>query len=59
LVLGPLAMVLGAVARLRGNKVPGFTGQGPTAVTMVLGATITVTQWAGVILMVVYWPWAR
>jgi hypothetical protein len=55
LVLGPASMLLGSLARVRGKRMPGFTGVGLTTATLLLGAVITATQWVGVTLMVVGW----
>lgn len=55
LVLGPVGAVLGAVARARGAKVPGFTAGSAATAAVLLGALITATQWVGVTLMVVGW----
>lgn len=55
LVLGPLAVLVGAFALLRGRKHPGFVGQGAAWAAIVLGAAEAVTQWVGVWLMWVGW----
>jgi hypothetical protein len=55
LVLGPLAVVMAVIARVRGRGVEGFTDRGLTTGAIVLGTLITATQWAGVTLMVVGW----
>jgi hypothetical protein len=55
LVLGPVATVLGAMARIRGDRVPGFSGKGPATVAILLGILIAASQWAGVALMVIGW----
>jgi hypothetical protein len=52
LVLGPVSVVLGAVARARGKDTPGFTEGPPAAAAVLFGALISATQWAGVTLMV-------
>jgi hypothetical protein len=55
LVLGPVAVILGILARTRGQGVSGFTAQGPATVAVFFGILITATQWAGVTLMVIGW----
>jgi hypothetical protein len=55
LVLGPLAIIMGLIARFRGRGVEGFTNGAMTTSAIALGALITATQWAGVTLMVVGW----
>jgi hypothetical protein len=55
LVLGPVAMLLGIVAAIRGNGVPGFTAKGLAILSVLLGAVITACQWTGVVLMVLGW----
>jgi hypothetical protein len=52
LVLGPIAVVLGALARRRARGDPAFTAYGPAAAAVVLGAVVAVTNWVGVALMV-------
>jgi hypothetical protein len=53
LALGPLAVVLGAVAWRRVQSDPDRKGVGPAATAMVLGALVMVTNWVGLALMVV------
>jgi hypothetical protein len=55
LVLGPVGLVLGVVARVRGAKVPEFTAGSAAMAAVLLGALITATQWVGATLMVVGW----
>lgn len=52
LVLGPFAVALGALAKLRGSKASGFTASAAAMVAMLLGSLITITQWVGVTLIV-------
>lgn len=52
LLLGPAAVVLGAVARRRGRADPDFTARGPAAAAVLFGAMTAVTNWAGLALMV-------
>jgi hypothetical protein len=51
LVLGPVALVLGSRARARARTDPDFTAWGPVLASIVLGALVTVTNWVGVVLM--------
>jgi hypothetical protein len=51
LVLGPVSLVLAAVARFRGSKVPGFSHEALATAIVMLAALITATQWAGAALM--------
>ncbi len=51
LVVGPLAAVLGLVARARGRGVAGFTAGAPATAAVILGVLISATQWAGAALM--------
>jgi hypothetical protein len=55
LVLGPVAILLGIIAAIRGNGVPGFTAKGLAVLSVLLGAVITACQWTGVVLMVIGW----
>ena len=55
LVLGPLAALLGAVAHQRGKKDPSFQARAPALAAIVLGLLITVTNWFGVMLMILGW----
>jgi hypothetical protein len=57
LVCGPVGMVLGAAARVRGARETGFTAQGPATAAVILGAVITVTNWLGLAFMVVGLGW--
>ena len=52
LVLGPAALVLGVIAGRRGRDDPAFTARGPARAAVVLGAVDAVTNWAGVVLIV-------
>jgi hypothetical protein len=54
LVLGPVAAVLGLLARRRRFD-PGFTAHGPALAAVVLGILTTLTNWGGLALMVVGW----
>ena len=51
LVLGPAAVVLGGLARRRGRADPAFTAHGPAAAAVVLGAAVTLCNWAGLVLI--------
>ena len=51
LALGPLAMVLGGLARARGRTDPDFTARGPALAAVLLGGLITLTNWLGLALM--------
>jgi hypothetical protein len=48
LVLGPIAVVLGLLARGYGRKDPAFTAHGPAVAAIVLGAADAATNWLGV-----------
>jgi hypothetical protein len=52
LLLGPVAVVLGAAASRHGKADPDFTARGPAAAAVVFGAMTAVTNWAGLALMV-------
>jgi len=52
LLLGPVAVVLGAAAGRRGKANPDFTARGPAAAAVMFGAMTAVTNWAGLALMV-------
>jgi hypothetical protein len=52
LVLGPAAVVLGALARWRGRADPDFTARGPAAGAVLFGVMTALTNWAGLALMV-------
>jgi hypothetical protein len=52
LILGPLAVVLGSRARARARTDPDFTAWGPVLASIILGALVAVTNWAGVVLMI-------
>jgi hypothetical protein len=51
LVAGPLAVILGLRARLRGRRDPLFTARGPAVAAVILGALTAVTNWVGFTLM--------
>jgi hypothetical protein len=51
LVLGPLAVLLGAVVRRRSVSDPHFTARGPVNAAIVFGAVVTLTNWIGFGLM--------
>ncbi len=51
LVLGPAAVILGLRARQRGQKEPGFTAASPARAAVLLGGVITLTNWIGLVLM--------
>lgn len=53
LILGPIALILGAVARWRGRSNPEFTAAWPAWASIVLGGILTVTNWVGLVLMIV------
>jgi hypothetical protein len=56
LLLGPAAAVLGALARRRGRSDPDFTAQGPARGAVLLGLLLALTNWVGLVLMVLGWP---
>ncbi len=51
LILGPLAMILGALAHFRARKDSEFTLWGPVYASIVFGAIDTVFNWGGFALM--------
>jgi hypothetical protein len=53
LFLGPAAVVLGLRARRRGLTEPGFTAEGPARAAVLLGGVIGLTNWVGLVLMLV------
>ena len=53
LVLGPVAVVLGALAARKALTEPTFTAHGPLLASVVIGAIDALTNWAGVALMAV------
>jgi hypothetical protein len=55
LLLGPLAVVLALVARVRGKTDPGFTAHYHARAAVILGSVIALTNWAGLALMLVGW----
>jgi hypothetical protein len=52
LVLGPLAALLGWRVLRRGRSSPDFRGGPLCGVAIVLGVLVTITQWAGLALMI-------
>jgi hypothetical protein len=52
LILGPVAIILAILARRRGRGNPEFTAHTPARAAIVLGTLITLTNWIGVLLMV-------
>jgi hypothetical protein len=52
LILGPAAAALGVAARLHGRRDPLFTFHAPALAGVVLGGLVAVTNWVGVVLMV-------
>jgi hypothetical protein len=58
LVLGPVAVILGALAARKARNEPTFTAHGPLLASIVIGVIDALTNWAGVILMMVgLWPY--
>ena len=55
LLLGPLAVFLGARAGWRGRSDPAFTARIPARAAVVLGGLISVTNWVGLALMIAGW----
>lgn len=53
LLLGPVGLALGAVAWARGRNDPSFRGLGPATAAVVLGGLSLVTNWVGLVLMVI------
>jgi hypothetical protein len=51
LVLGPIAVVLGVVAALRGRADPAFSARIPVIAAVVIGSIDSLTNWGGVVLM--------
>jgi hypothetical protein len=51
LVLGPAAVVLGSRARARARDDPDFTAWGPLLASIVLGLLVAITNWVGVVLI--------
>jgi hypothetical protein len=51
LLLGPLALLLGVVARRRGKRDPAFTANHLAAAAIILGGLLTITTWLGLALM--------
>jgi hypothetical protein len=52
LVLGPTAVLLGAWAARRGRRDPTFTARGPAVAAVIIGTIDSLTNWAGVGLMI-------
>jgi hypothetical protein len=55
LLLGPLAVLLGVVTRLRGARLRGFSAERPANAAIVLGGLITASQWSGAMMMLRGW----
>ncbi len=55
LLLGPAAALLGTFARLRGRNDPEFTAHGPARGAIFLGVLLALTNWGGLVLMVLGW----
>jgi hypothetical protein len=55
LILGPIGLVMGTMARLQGRNVKRFTGSSQATVSILLSALITATQWAGAAMMIIGW----
>lgn len=55
LLLGPAAMVLGAWAWWRGNGNPAFTSRNIARAALILGLLLTLTNWAGLALILAGW----
>ena len=51
LFAGPIALVLGVIARRRGKRDPNFTATGPVMAAVVLGSLTAVTNWVGFVFM--------
>jgi hypothetical protein len=51
LLLGPLALLLGVVARRRGKTDPAFTANHLATAAIILGGLLSVTTWLGLVLM--------
>ena len=52
LVLGPVAVALGLRARLKERNDPDSRDKGLAGVTVLLGIALTVTNWVGLVLMI-------
>jgi uncharacterized Tic20 family protein len=52
LLLGPIALILGAIAWWQTRKHPWSKGLGPVGAALLLGFLITVTMWSGLALIV-------
>jgi hypothetical protein len=57
LLLGPAALALVALTWRRQSD-PAFKAYAPIRAALVLGIAITVTNWAGLALMLLGWPWS-
>jgi hypothetical protein len=55
LLLGPLALALGWLARRRGRGDAAFTARSPAAAAVALGAVLTLANWSGLALMIAGW----
>jgi len=53
LVLGPVALVLGMLGRRRAKADPDTKGIGPATAAIVLGTLITLTNWLGLVCILV------
>ena len=51
LIAGPVACVLGAIARRRGKRDPQFTATGPALAAVILGGLSGAANWTGFALM--------
>jgi len=51
LVLGPVAFVLGSLARRRSLRDPHFSARGPVLAAIIFGAVVTFANWVGFTLM--------
>src|SRR5437588_6310668 len=51
LLLGPAAIIMGICAWLRGRRQPGFKGVSLCKAAILLGFLLTISQWAGLALM--------
>ncbi len=55
LVLGPTAVVLGALAARKARTEPTFNAHGPLLASIVIGAIDALTNWAGIVLIALGW----
>jgi hypothetical protein len=56
LILGPIALGLVALSWRRQSD-PAFRAYAPIRAALFLGVLITLTNWAGLALMILGWPW--